>query len=95
MAGTIMTGPQGQPIKTPSGTSVPVTSTKITSPKTIPIGLLVIGAGVVIGLADTQAGTVVVWLLAAAVIYQAIKPGSGVVSKVLNSNPVSTTKKGS
>lgn len=91
---TVMTGPQGQPITTPSPIKT-TTSSSIKSPKAIPVGLLIVGAGIVIGLADTQAGTVVVWLLAAAVIYQAIKPGSGVVAKVLNSNPISTTKKGS
>lgn len=83
-----MTGPQGQTITTPSATP---TST-IKSPSSLPIGYVVVGVGVVLALSDTQLAPVIVWLLGAACVYQLIKPGSGVISKVTNSNPIPTRK---
>lgn len=95
--GTIMTGPQGQTILTPSspaGSKVTFPTVVSKGSKPIPAGILLVGAGTVLALADTRFAKPVVWLLAAACVYQAIKPNAGVVSKITTSKPIAT-KKGS
>lgn len=87
--GALILDPSGQhsiPLNPPGHAKSP------TGSKTIPAGILIVGVGAVLALADTQFAKPVVWLLAAACVYQAIKPNSGVVSKITTSKPIATSK---